>query len=143
MKNFFSSSSSLIIGFFPFVAAIGLPFLLEHVCIYANKPDIVWVQYIIGMFIYSVCWSALMLLEKIKPSFIAILGANIGLFLFISVVVLAFMKVTWWIILLCIPFNWLIGGYVAGLSVRIIKWDWLYELIAVFSLSLMYHSYYI
>lgn len=98
--------------------------------------------YLVALFLYFICWSALALLERISPSSLSKAGANVGMLLFIAAVVVAFINIKWWVVLICLPVIWFIGGWTGGKIARALPATALYLIAAVFLLSLMYHTYY-
>ncbi len=98
--------------------------------------------YLASLFLFWTCWDAMCLLEKIKPSLAAWIGANIGTFVLVAAIIVAFLNIKWWIVLPCLPFFWFFCGICGRIAVRI-PYVGLYFLLSVFFLSLMYHTYYL
>lgn len=98
--------------------------------------------YLLALALYFICWSALAVLERLRPSSLSKIGANAGMILFIAAVVVAFINIKWWVVLISLPVIWLIGGLAGGKLARAFPATALYLVAAVFLLSVMYHAYY-
>ncbi|MBQ9417068.1 MAG: hypothetical protein IJU19_00610 [Bacteroidales bacterium] len=129
----------LTIGYIP---AIGLPFLINAKCVHTNYPNYVWAIYLAALFIYWVCWTACCYLEKTQPSMLSIIGTNLGLYVLIFSIVVAFINIRWWLVILFLPFLWAMGGWIGGKMAKLLPMTWLYLLIGVGMFSFLVHVYY-
>lgn len=125
-----------------FGLAVGFGFLLDCLCKPAGLKDTAWVGYVISWFIYHMCWAALSYMEKKMPSWISNVFSNIGFWLLFTVTTLAFINISWWVVLICIPVNWLFAGYLGGWLARHIPIVYIYPAIGTAALSFLFHCYY-
>lgn len=142
---FFKSNQSVLMSLLEwivFLSAIAFPFILiKFVEPSAYSGSRVLIMYLIALLVYFLCWSALSVLEKISPHFLfSSLLTTIGLWLLISLITLAFIKFSWWVVLLSLPLVWILGGWLGGKLARIIRIPLLWACIGVVALSVMYHS---
>lgn len=125
------------------ILAVGLPFLINAKCTHTNYPGYIWSIYLAALFLYWICWAACCYLEKNQPSILSIVGANLGMSALVFCIVIAFINIKWWIVLLFLPFSWVVGGWIGGKFARSFHAAaWLWVLLCTAFLSIMVHAYY-
>lgn len=103
---------------------------------YVYRASVLFLSF---LFVFQIFWCALCFLEKYKPSLISKIGANAGFLCLLASIVFAFFVAKWWVVLISLPFIWLIGGFVGGKIAK--RWDipTICVCLCALSFSVMYH----
>lgn len=131
-----------IIGILWIIISIALAFVIDKYCTANNFNGPVQISFLATLFIYFLCWSALSVLEKTRPSYFSVVGTNVGMGLFLTCIVVAFINITWWIVLISLPLIWFIAGFIGGKLARRFSHPAVFFLVAFFCLSFMFHIFY-
>lgn len=126
-----------IIGAIGIVAAIILAFVINASCAHTNYTWKAQMCYLVALFLFHTCWCAMCVTEKRGNDIFSVIGANLGLPMLIFCVVIAFMNITWWIVVLFIPFTWFVAGRAGGKAAQYMTTGLIDLLAAVGLLSFM------
>lgn len=131
-----------IIGTIGIIVAIALAIVINSNCQHTNFLWQAKMYYLIALFLFHACWCAMCVTEKRGNDIFSVIGANVGLPALIFCIIIAFINIEWWIVLLFIPFTWLVAGRAGGKAAQYMSTGLIGLFAAVGLFAFMVHVFY-